>query len=106
MAPTGEPRQSPKPEPMGGATFALLFTTCALCILFLIWRKADSLKRVVSHQLKTFSEPEGRIRLSEDDGPPTHTFIEDDEDDEDDDLVLDTPRPLDRSGDATRSMRL
>ncbi len=56
--------------------------------------------------MKTFSEPEGRIRLSEGDGPPTHTFIEDDEEDDDDDLVLNAPQPLDRSGTATRSMRL
>jgi hypothetical protein len=49
-------------------------------------------------RLKTFSEPEGRIRLSEDDGPPTHTFIEDDDEDDDEDLVLNTPQPLDRSG--------
>ncbi|KAK2460455.1 hypothetical protein APHAL10511_007620 [Amanita phalloides] len=78
MSPTGDPRQSPKPEPIGNLTMILLFTTCAMCIIFLIWRKADSLRSVVSHQLKTFSEPEGRIRLSEDDGPPAHSFIDDD----------------------------
>ena len=61
----------------------------------------------LADRLKTFSEPEGRIRLSEDDGPPTHTFIEDDEeDDDDDDLVLNSPQQPDRFGTATRSMRL
>ena len=46
--------------------------------------------------MKTFSEPEGRIRLSEDDGPPAHTFIEDDVV-EDNDATLNVPQPLDRT---------
>ena len=46
-------------------------------------------------RLKTFSEREGRIRLSEDGGPPARSFIEEDEEDEDD--VLGSGRPTPRS---------
>jgi len=87
---------------MGDATTVFLFCLCTLCVIFLIYRKADSLKRVVSHQLKTFSEREGQIRLSEDGGPPARSFIEDDEedensDDDEDDDVLGSGRPMPRS---------
>ena len=33
-------------------------------------------------RLKTLTRPEGRIRLSEDDGPPATEFLEDDYDDD------------------------
>ncbi|KAF8624049.1 hypothetical protein AX15_006067 [Amanita polypyramis BW_CC] len=85
---------------MGDTTVVFLFTICTLCIIFLIWRKSDSLKRVMSHQLKTLSEPEGRIRLSEDDGPPARSFIEDDLEEEDVSL-----RPADGAATATASTR-
>ncbi|PAV15860.1 hypothetical protein PNOK_0871800 [Pyrrhoderma noxium] len=86
MAPSGEPKDSPKPQPLGSLPFLWLFTICTLCVFFLLWRRANSLRTVVSHQLKTWTRAEGQIRLSEDDGPPAHTFVEDsdNEDDADD----------------------
>jgi len=50
-----------------------------ICALFILWRRANSLRSIVSHQLKSWSEPTGQIRLSEDDGPPAREFLEDDE---------------------------
>jgi len=82
MAPSGEPKESPKPQPIGNELFIFLFTICTICILFLLWRRANNLRTVVAHQLKTWSRGEGRIRLSEDDGPPARSFVEDDEEDE------------------------
>lgn len=45
-----EPRKSPKPQPIGNIPIILLFTTCTLCILFILWRRADALRSVVSHR--------------------------------------------------------
>jgi hypothetical protein len=80
-----------------------LFTTCTLCFLFILWRRADALRSVIAHRcaaiilycfwiiypfsydrLKTITHPraEGAIRLSEDDGPPAREFLEDDYDDD------------------------
>ncbi|KAL0574031.1 hypothetical protein V5O48_007915 [Marasmius crinis-equi] len=83
-----EPKPSAKPQPLGNMTLIVLLTTCTLCGLFILWRRADSLRAVVSHRLKTLRRPEGRIRLSEDDGPPAHEFIHDnpDEDEVEDDI--------------------
>ncbi|THV03527.1 hypothetical protein K435DRAFT_851830 [Dendrothele bispora CBS 962.96] len=75
--PPGEPKVSPKPEPIGNMPWVFLLTTCILCLLFILWRRADSLRSVISHQLKTITRRDGRIRLSEDDGPPAHEFLED-----------------------------
>ncbi|KAF8889121.1 hypothetical protein BD779DRAFT_1522085, partial [Infundibulicybe gibba] len=80
--PPGEPHESPKPQPIGSMPLLFLLTTCTICLLYLLWRRADSLKSAVSHQLKTWTHTEGRIRLSEDDGPPAREFIEDDDDDD------------------------
>ncbi|KAJ6625988.1 hypothetical protein B0H10DRAFT_1999802 [Mycena sp. CBHHK59/15] len=93
MAPTnpGVPKESPKPQPMGGnMPMIFLFTTCTLCGIFLLWRRASALRSVISHQLKTIArlEPEGAIRLSEDDGPPAREFLEDDYDDDNEGLNL------------------
>ena len=42
-------------------------------------------------RLKTWTHGEGNIRLSEDDGPPSHVFVGNDDDDEDaDDEPLST----------------
>ncbi|KAH8114823.1 hypothetical protein DFH11DRAFT_1589901 [Phellopilus nigrolimitatus] len=82
MAPTGEPRESPKPQPIGNFPLISLFTICTVCALFLLWRRANSLRTVVAHQLKTWTRDEGRVRLSEDDGPPARSFVEDDEEDD------------------------
>ncbi|KAG6905842.1 hypothetical protein DXG01_000417 [Tephrocybe rancida] len=71
----------------------VLFTTCMMCVLFILWRRADALRSVVAHQLKTISTPEGRIRLSVDDGPPAREFIDDDEDAEYDDAHEPLPPP-------------
>ncbi|KAJ6554464.1 hypothetical protein B0H19DRAFT_1153647 [Mycena capillaripes] len=92
MAPTGEPKESPKPQPMGGnMPMIFLFTTCTLCFLFILWRRASALRAVISHQLKTIthSRTEGAIRLSEDDGPPAREFLEDDYDDDNEGVNID-----------------
>ena len=39
-------------------------------------------------RLKTWTGREGNIRLSEDDGPPSHTFVENDDDDDAEDEPL------------------
>jgi len=82
----GEPKESPKPQPIGSMLMVVLLTTCTLCFLFLIWRRADILRRVVSHQLKTLTSREGRIRLSEDNGPPANEFLADDYDEDNEHL--------------------
>ncbi|KZP33246.1 hypothetical protein FIBSPDRAFT_702529, partial [Athelia psychrophila] len=73
-----EPKQSPKPQPLGNFPLVFLFTTCTLCALFLLWRKADSIRTVVSHQLQKITRREGGVRLSIDDGPAATEFLEDD----------------------------
>ncbi|KAF8551566.1 hypothetical protein OG21DRAFT_261965 [Imleria badia] len=87
MAP-GEPREGNKPEPIGNVTVLILATTCTLGLLYILWRRASSLRAVVSHQLKTWTTQEGQIRLSEDDGPAATEFLADDE----------APERTDRSG--------
>ncbi|KAF7321122.1 hypothetical protein HMN09_00200100 [Mycena chlorophos] len=92
MAPVapGEPKPSPKPQPMGGnMPMIFLFTTCTLCFLFILWRRASALRAVISHQLKTMASTSGAIRLSEDGGPPASAFLEDDYDDDNEGLSLD-----------------
>lgn len=93
-----EARPAPKPQPIGSFPFILLLTTAMVCVLFILWRRSDALRTVVSHQcvqtvssshlffsfvflfrLKTWTRQEGAVRLSEDDGPPAHLFLEDDE---------------------------
>ncbi|KZT03279.1 uncharacterized protein LAESUDRAFT_716290 [Laetiporus sulphureus 93-53] len=82
MVPPGEPRKGAKPQPLGNFPLIILFTTCTLCAVFLLWRRASSLKTVVAHQLSTWTQKEGRIRLSEDDGPPSREFLEDEYDED------------------------
>ncbi|OSX58002.1 hypothetical protein POSPLADRAFT_1174005 [Postia placenta MAD-698-R-SB12] len=85
MAPTvnpGEPRQAPKPQPLGNFPLIILFTTCTCCVLFLLWRRASSLRTVVAHKLTTWTRKDGQIRLSIDDGPPAHEFLQDDFDED------------------------
>ncbi|KJA24912.1 hypothetical protein HYPSUDRAFT_38294 [Hypholoma sublateritium FD-334 SS-4] len=94
MAPSGEPKESQRPEPIGNAPFIILFTTCALCLIFILWRRADALRRVVSHRLKTFRQSEGQIRLSQDDGPPANEFLADDYDDDNEHLHDSDDEPL------------
>ncbi|KAF8900416.1 hypothetical protein CPB84DRAFT_1708934 [Gymnopilus junonius] len=95
MAPIpGEPRESPKPQPIGNMPMLFLLTTCTLCGLFILWRRADALRRAVSHQLKTFNRSEGRIRLSEDDGPPANEFLADDFDEDNEHLRDSDDEPL------------
>src|ERR1700722_8968956 len=55
-----EPSQSPKPQPLGNIPFILIFSTCTLCFLFILWRRADSLRSVVSHQ---YVAPMNRTRI-------------------------------------------
>ncbi|KAF9054065.1 hypothetical protein BJ165DRAFT_1307864, partial [Panaeolus papilionaceus] len=91
-----EPRESPKPEPIGSSLLLFLFTIGTLCLLFILWRRASALRRVVSHQLKTLrGEPsEGQIRLSTDDGPPANEFLHDDYDDDNASLGGSDDEPL------------
>ncbi|PPQ75784.1 hypothetical protein CVT26_001493 [Gymnopilus dilepis] len=110
---TPEPKESTKPKPIGSMPMLFLFTTCTLCALFILWKRADALRRVVSHQyvpenistfvlitsffdrrLKTFNRSEGRIRLSEDDGPPANEFLADDFDDDNEHLHDSDDEPL------------
>ncbi|KAL0952628.1 hypothetical protein HGRIS_006876 [Hohenbuehelia grisea] len=85
-----EPRKGTKPEPIGNFPTLFLFTTCTICALFLLWRRADTLRRVVAQtlHLKTWSQTEGNIRLSEDDGPSSTEFLDDGDDDEDAQVVV------------------
>ena len=45
-----EPRVVPKPEPLGNVALVILSTTCTVCMLFLLWRRASTIKVVVAHQ--------------------------------------------------------
>ncbi|KAG6827840.1 hypothetical protein H0H92_010300 [Tricholoma furcatifolium] len=96
MAPAqpGDPQESPRPQPIGNMPMIFLFTTCTLCVLFILWRRADALRRVVGHQLKTISRPEGRIRLSVDDGPPAREFLGDDDSDDEHEPLPPPDAPL------------
>ena len=107
-----EPKESPRPQPIGNAPFIILFTTCTLCFIFILWRRADALRRVVAHRyvlrrysliiaedisslsLKTFRQNEGAIRLSQDEGPPANEFLADDYDDDNEHLHDSDDEPL------------
>ncbi|KAK1227962.1 hypothetical protein PQX77_009009 [Marasmius sp. AFHP31] len=66
---------------------------------------------VFLQRLKTLRRPEGRIRLSEDNGPPAHAFIHDDpdedevEDDIDDEPLTERP-PANPPPAATNGIRV
>lgn len=85
-----------------------LFTTCALCALFLLWRRASALRGVVAHQcvftiisnvrnthialrLTSWPRNDGRIRLSMDEGPSAREFLDDDYDEDHTGLGDDEP---------------
>ncbi|KAG7087752.1 hypothetical protein E1B28_013693 [Marasmius oreades] len=100
VIPPGEPKESQKPQPPGSMALVALVTACTVCGLFILWRRADAVRAVVSHRLKTLRRPEGRIRLSEDDGLPAHEPIHDDADedeldDSDDEPLTERPSPKD-----------
>lgn len=76
--------------------------------MFLIWRRASTLKSVVQHRwarpcvfytsrfklsfsLKTFASPHGAIRLPPEDGPPAEIFNEDEDLDAGDAQLADRP---------------
>ncbi|KAH6912073.1 hypothetical protein BKA70DRAFT_1266475 [Coprinopsis sp. MPI-PUGE-AT-0042] len=108
MAPAvapGEPKASPKPEPLGSQALVFLITTCTLCGLFILWRRADALKRVVSVRLKNLTtRSEGRIRLSEDNGPASTEFLGDDFD-EDNEHIGDSDTLTEQMRRATQAWR-
>ncbi|KAH9851311.1 hypothetical protein C2E23DRAFT_860755 [Lenzites betulinus] len=87
----GEPRPSTKPEPLGNAPLVILFTTCTLCALFLLWRRAHALRSVVAHPLRSWPQTDGRIRLSLDEGPSAREFLDDDYDEDHTGLGDDEP---------------
>ncbi|KZV75814.1 hypothetical protein PENSPDRAFT_680795 [Peniophora sp. CONT] len=89
MAPPGEPRPGEKPQPIGNAPFIFLFTTAAFCVLFLIWRRAHTLRKAVSVKLRALSGDGGAIRLSQDEGPSAASFLEDEGLDDVEPAVLD-----------------
>lgn len=45
-----EPREGNKPEPIGNVGVLIFATTVTLGLLYLLWRRASSLRAVVSHQ--------------------------------------------------------
>lgn len=45
-----EPREGNRPEPLGNVGLLIFATTCTLGLLYLLWRRASSLRAVVSHQ--------------------------------------------------------
>ncbi|KAI6118176.1 hypothetical protein F5141DRAFT_605737 [Pisolithus sp. B1] len=55
----------------------VLLLICISCLFFILWRRADRLRGVASHQLETWST--AQVRLSEDDGPAATEFLADDE---------------------------
>jgi hypothetical protein len=77
MAPIPEPSPGKKPQPIGGSFITLPITIAVLCFLFIFYRRASAIKRVVSVKLKSLRR-QGAVRLSEDDGPSTHEFLDDD----------------------------
>ncbi|OSD00069.1 hypothetical protein PYCCODRAFT_1371975, partial [Trametes coccinea BRFM310] len=88
---SSEPRPSTKPQPIGNSPFVFLVTTCMLCAVFLLWRRASQLRSVVAHQLQGLPGGDGRIRLSMDEGPSAREFLDDDYDDDNERLGDDEP---------------
>ncbi|KAG8843203.1 hypothetical protein FRB96_004230 [Tulasnella sp. 330] len=63
-----------------------------LCLLFILYRRAASIKHVIGTRLKEWTGQEGGVRLSEDNGPSAQSFVVNDHlEDEDDDVVKLTP---------------
>jgi hypothetical protein len=44
-----EPKPSPKPQPFGNEPLLVVFTICVFCALFLLYRRASSLKTIVTN---------------------------------------------------------
>ncbi|KAI0772420.1 hypothetical protein BD413DRAFT_663195 [Trametes elegans] len=88
---TADPRPSTKPEPLGNAPLITLVSTCMLCAVFLLWRRASELRGVVAYQLTSWPQSNGRIRLSLDEGPSAREFLDDDYDDDNERLGDDEP---------------
>lgn len=61
-----EARPAPKPQPIGSFPFILLLTTATVCVLFIIWRRSDTLRTVVAHQCvqASFSQSHLVLELS------------------------------------------
>ncbi|KAI6037964.1 hypothetical protein EDC04DRAFT_2069200 [Pisolithus marmoratus] len=58
-----------------------LLVICTSCLFFILWRRTNILQSVVSHPLEPWSTAqEGRVRLSEDDGPAATEFLADADD--------------------------
>ena len=45
-----EPKEEAKPQPIGNFPVVALLLLITLCALFLFWRKANGLRRIVGHQ--------------------------------------------------------
>ncbi|KAF9024175.1 hypothetical protein BDZ89DRAFT_1114751 [Hymenopellis radicata] len=78
----GEPTPSPKPQPIGHVPSILLLSLIFCCVVFILWRRASAVRRVVGVGLKSLNGTDGPIRLSTDDGPSVAEFLEDDYDED------------------------
>ncbi|KAF8913350.1 hypothetical protein CPB85DRAFT_1300401 [Mucidula mucida] len=78
----GEPTPSPKPQPIGHVPSILLLSLIFCCVVFILWRRASAVRRVVGVGLKSLNPTDGPIRLSIDDGPSIAEFLEDDYDED------------------------
>ncbi|KAG8952128.1 hypothetical protein FRC04_005128 [Tulasnella sp. 424] len=88
-----DPRKSPHPDdPFAGMWFMPMLALAGVCLLFILYRRAASIKYVVANQLKTWSG-EGQIRLSEDEGPSAQSFVVNDDHEREDDDVVTPPQP-------------
>ncbi|KAF8512822.1 hypothetical protein JB92DRAFT_2926510 [Gautieria morchelliformis] len=79
-----EPRPGERHDTSHSQALVFFLTVIAMVLLFLIWKRASSLKSVVQHRLRTFTSQEGAIRLPAEDGPPAEIFNEDEDLDADD----------------------
>ncbi|KAH8822661.1 hypothetical protein DL96DRAFT_303646 [Flagelloscypha sp. PMI_526] len=82
MAPVHEPTPGNKvTAPMGTVPAVILLIICGICMIIALARKANAVRRVISHRLQilTGQPDDGRIRLSEDDlSPSVAEFLHDD----------------------------
>ncbi|KAG8980237.1 hypothetical protein FRB93_009325 [Tulasnella sp. JGI-2019a] len=84
-----DPRKSPHPDGgFMGLTLAPLLALAVLCLLFILYRRAASIKYIIGTRLNEWTGQEGQVRLSEDNGPSAQSFVVNDQlEDEDDDVV-------------------
>ena len=52
-----EARPAPKPQPIGSFPFLLLITTATVCVVFILWRRSETLRTAVAHQCVQCAHP-------------------------------------------------